>query len=291
MSVALITGCSTGIGLETALALATRGDTVVASMRSPAKSGLLVERAKAAGANVDIVTLDVTDDQSVTSAVAEVEQRHGGIDILVNNAGVGHSGPIETIDIDRARELMETNLWGAVRTIRAALPKMRERGSGVIINVTSVAGRVPGNGYNGFYSASKHGLGALSEALAWEVAAFGIRVACIEPGFFSTEIFANSDWGEVDATTPYGADNAWMSDFYIKSGQVAGADPRIVAEAILRVTDDPAAPLHTLVGDDATLFVDLVGQAGTFENWVPVGTQIVESVAGPRPVQPLVGPV
>lgn len=266
------------------MAFARRGDTVFASMRNPNKSAALEGRAKDEGVQIEILTLDVTDDGSVAAAVLAVEERYGAIDILVNNAGVGHSGPVETIDIDRARELMETNLWGAVRTIRAALPKMREHGSGVIINVTSVAGRVPGNGYNGFYSASKHGLGALSEALAWEMAAFGIRVACIEPGFFATEIFANSDWGDVDSSTPYAADNAWMSDFYVKSGEIAGGDPRVVAAVILRAADDPDTPLHNLVGDDAVMFVDLVGQAGTFEAWLPIGTQIVESVVGPRPI-------
>ena len=232
MSVVLISGCSSGIGLEAALAFARRGDTVFASMRNPAKSGPLEVRAKEEGLDLEILTLDVTDDASVADAVRTIEQRHGAIDVLVNNAGVGYSGPIETIDIDRARALMETNTWGAVRLIRAALPRMRERGSGVIINVTSVAGRVPGVAHNGFYGASKHALGTLSEALQWEVAPYGVRVACIEPGFFVTEIFANSDWDKVDLSSPYGADHAWVSEFYVKSGEVAGGDPSVVAKAI-----------------------------------------------------------
>jgi len=184
--------------------------------------------------------------------------------------------------------VIDTNFWGAVRVIRAVLPKMREKGEGVIVNVTSVAGRVCGTPYQAFYSASKHGLGALSEGLQFEVAPFGIRVACVEPGFFTTEIFANSEIGNVDLRTPYGADHAWLDDFYLKSGQAAGGDPAVVAEVIVRAVSDPKTPLHNLVGDDAETFVDLVEQAGTFEGWVPVATQIVESAAGPRPVTPKV---
>ena len=284
MGVVLITGCSSGIGLEAALAFARRGDTVVASMRNTAKAVRLTERAESEGLTVDVVAMDVTDDASVAAAVADVEGRHGAIDVLVNNAGVGHSGPVETIDMDLARSLIETNMWGPVRTTRAVLPKMRERRSGVIINVSSVQGRVPGLGYNGFYGMSKHALGALTEALYWELAPFGIRVACIEPGFFATEIFANSNWGETDDSSPYGADHAWMSEFYVKSGEALGADPRGVADVIVAASADATTPLHTLVGDDAFGFVGAVEQCGTFENWVPVGTQIVEGVAGPRPV-------
>jgi NAD(P)-dependent dehydrogenase (short-subunit alcohol dehydrogenase family) len=286
MSVVLITGCSSGIGLETAIAFAKRGDAVYATMRNLAKADRLRSRAAEEGVEVEVLQLDVTDDDSVDAAIADVEAKHGAIDILVNNAGLGHSGPIETIDLALAHELIETNVWGAVRTIRAALPAMRAKGSGVIVNVTSVAGRVPGVAYNGFYSASKHGLGAISEALLWEVAPFGIRVACVEPGFFATDIFANSARSTADMSAPYAADNAWMDEFYTKSGEAMGGDPAVVADVILRIADDPSAEMHNLVGDDATMFVDLVGQAGTFEAWLPVGTSIVEGVAGPRPVAP-----
>jgi len=288
MAVVLITGCSSGIGLEAALAFARRGDTVYASMRNTGKAGTLQERASKEGLTIDVVALDVLDDRSVTDAIGSIERTHGAIDVVVNNAGVGFSGSVEALDIDKAQAVMDTNFWGAVRVIRAALPNMRDRGSGVIVNVTSVAGRVRGTPYQAFYSASKHGLGALSEGLQFEVAPFGIRVVCIEPGFFATEIFSNGDIGHVDASSPYGADHAWLDDFYLKSGQAAGGDPAVVAEAIVRAATDPATPLHNLVGDDAALFVDLGTQAGTFENWVPVATQIVESAAGPRPVTPKV---
>ncbi|MEA3056731.1 MAG: hypothetical protein QOD30_2163 [Actinomycetota bacterium] len=285
MAVVLITGCSSGIGFETALAFARQGDTVAASMRNTAAGAeRLQQRAKEEGLEIDVVALDVTDDESVGSAVRDIETRLGPIDVLVNNAGVGYSGPIETIDVDRARAVLETNYWGPFRTIRAVLPPMRARQTGVIINVTSAAGRVPGSGYNAFYCSSKHALGALTESLAMEVGAFGIRTLCIEPGFFATDIFAKSEWGDVDESTPYAADNKWISDFYVTSGEQAGADPSAVADAIVSAANDDTTPTHVLVGDDAHQFVDIVTQAGTFEAWLPIAEQIVGGVAGPRPV-------
>ena len=283
MTVVLITGCSTGIGLEAALAFARRGDTTYASMRNPTKADLLRARAAAENLDIEVVQLDVTDNSSVAAAVASIEARHGAIDVLVNNAGIGSSGPIETIDIDKAAAVYDTNIWGAVRTVRSALPAMRAKGSGVIINVTSVAGRVPGTPYGGFYASSKHALGTLSEALAWEVNPYGIRVACVEPGFYNTEIFASSDW-KVDAPeSAYQADQDWVNDFYVKSGEANGADPRVAGSFIADIAHNPDAPLHNLIGDDAYMFVDLVAQAETFEGWIPVGTAIIEGVSGPRP--------
>ena len=281
--VVLITGCSSGIGLETALAFARRGDATVASMRNLAKADALMSRAKDEGLSIDLVQLDVVDDASVAAAVADVEKRHGPIDVLVNNAGVGYDGAIETIDFERARAVLEANLWGPIRVIRAALPAMRERRSGVIINVSSVAGRVPATAYQAFYAASKHGTNAVSEALSREVDQFGVRVVCIEPGFFATDIVANADEGASRAG-PYAADHEWVLEFYRKSVSSASGAPAVVADAIVAAADDPATPLHVLVGDDAVMFVDLLTQFDSFEAWTPVGQQIMEGVAGPRPV-------
>ena len=286
MTVVLITGCSSGIGLETALAFARRGDATYASMRDPERGERLRERAEAQGVPVEVLELDVTDEASVERAVRAVERRHGAIDVLVNNAGIADSGPVETIAIERARAVIETNLWGPVRVARAALPAMRARGAGVIVNVSSAAGRVPAMPYNGFYAASKNALGALSESLAWELAPLGIRVACVEPGFFATEISAKS-WAGADPSGPYGADHRWVEDFFVTNGEANGGDPAVVAEAIVRAAHDPATPLHTLVGDDAAAYVDLAARAGSYEGWVAVATEIVESVAGPRPRPPV----
>jgi hypothetical protein len=128
MSVVLITGCITGIGLETALAFSRNGDTVYATMRNLAKADALLARAKSEGLDVDVLALDVTDDESVSSAVKEIEARHGAVDVLVNNAGIMAAGAVETVDMAKARAVMETNLWGAVRMMRATLPAMRAKG-------------------------------------------------------------------------------------------------------------------------------------------------------------------
>lgn len=284
MAVVLITGCSTGIGLEAALAFARRGDTTYASMRNLGKATTLQQRARAEELDIEVVQLNVTDDDSVSAAVGAIEARHGAVDILVNNAGIGSSGPIETIDLDKAKAVYDTNVWGAIRTIRAALPAMRANGSGLIINVTSVAVHVPGTSYSGFYSSSKQALGTLSEALAWEVKPFGIRVACVEPGFFSTENIVSSEWKIPAPAGPYAADQDWLNRFFVSSGEASGADPALAGNFIAELASDPDAPMHTLVGDDAPVFVDLVTQAKTFEGWIPIFTEIIEGVSGPRPI-------
>jgi len=286
MGVVLITGCSTGFGLEAALAFARRGDTTVATMRNLAKADALRKRAADEGLDVEVVTLDVTDDASVAAACADVRARFGGVDVLVNNAGVGYEGAVETVPLDVARELMETNFWGAVRMTRAVLPGMREQRSGVIVNVTSLAGRIPGAMYQGMYAASKHALGALSESLSSEVGPFGIRVVCVEPGFFATAIATNAT--AIDdgmAGTAYESDYAWFHSFMHQSVE-SGADASIVADAIVAAVDDAATPLHRPVGDDAELFLAVLEQAGSFEGWIATAIPIVEQSAGPRPAPP-----
>lgn len=283
MAVVLITGCSSGIGLEAAIAFAERGDTVIATMRNLGKADSLRKRAADAGVEVDLEALDVTSDESVASAVAAVTARHGDVDVLVNNAGVGFGGPVETMPIDAARELMETNFWGALRMIRAVLPRMRERRSGAIVNVTSLAGRLPGTLYEGMYAVTKHALGTLSEAVASETQPFAVRVVCIEPGFFATEISKNSERVDqgIDGTA-YEADAAWFRTFMDRSVE-GGADPRIVADAIVAAANDPAPALHQPIGDDTQVYLSVLEAAGSFEGWIEAAIPIVESVAGPRP--------
>ena len=132
---------------------------------------------------------DVDDAGSVQRGVAEVHGKAGRIDVLVNNAGIGGGGPIEDVPVDWVKTLFETNYFGVVRVTQAVLPGMRERRSGAIVNISSVAGRLAIAGH-GHYSAVKHALEAMSEALAQEVQRFGIRVAIVEPGVVVTPIFA-----------------------------------------------------------------------------------------------------
>jgi NAD(P)-dependent dehydrogenase (short-subunit alcohol dehydrogenase family) len=282
MSVVLITGCSSGFGLETAVAFARRGDATYASMRDPQRAATLLRRAEAEALDLEVLALDVTDEASVTAAVRYVEGRHGAVDVLVNNAGIDHAGPVETMPVERARAILETNLWGPVRTSRAVLPAMRARGSGVIVNVSSIAGRIPPNPYGGFYAASKHALGVLSESLAMEVGVFGVRVVCLEPSFFATGI-TDRAWSEDHTRGPYGPDYAWVRAFIAATVMAQGADPSVVAQAVVRAAEDPATPLHVLVGEGAAAYIDLAARAGGYEGWSAAVTEVFASVAGPRP--------
>ncbi|MFE3250532.1 SDR family oxidoreductase [Streptomyces sp. NPDC059209] len=284
MATVLITGCSSGIGLETALAFARRGDRTYASMRNIAKAARLRERAEAESLDLRIIALDVTDDASTTAAVREVESAHGAVDVLVNNAGVNHVGAVETTPLDEARTVMETNFWGALRTTRAVLPAMRRQGGGVVVNVSSLAGRTWSVPYGGFYAAGKSGLGAVSEALAGEVGRFGIRVVCLEPGSFATDVHTNALAREVAGDGPYGADEAWLRRFMLGTAEGAG-DAGVVADAVVVAAEDPATPLHAPVGDGAEAAIEMVGKVA-FDDWLPQFVEYAQTLAGPRPPAP-----
>jgi len=177
MSNALVTGTSTGIGLATAVTLARAGHTVIATMRNPASgAGEIQGIAAQEGLALTVLPLDVDDDESVRACFARV----GPVDVLVNNAGVGVHGSVEELPIAEFKRAMETNFFGALRCIQAVVAGMRERRHGLIVNVTSVAGRLS-NAPQAPYSASKWALEAASEALAQEVKPFGVRVAIVEP--------------------------------------------------------------------------------------------------------------
>lgn len=190
MSVVLITGCSTGIGLATAIYLAKGGHKVYATMRNPAQSSLpaTVNRELLP---IDILSLDVNDDLSVKKAVQQVLDQEGYLDVLVNNAGIGAFGAVEELPADAFRMDMETNYFGTLRCIQAVLPSMRERRKGTIINISSVAGKVYSY-FHGTYAPSKAAVEALSECLAQEVQPHGIRVALVEPGVIDTPIFSKA---------------------------------------------------------------------------------------------------
>ncbi|WP_225828613.1 SDR family oxidoreductase [Streptomyces naphthomycinicus] len=285
MTSVLITGCSSGIGLETALAFARRGDRVHACVRNPAGAEELLRRARAEGLTLDVPRLDVTDDASVTAAVASVQDLHGPIDVLVNNAGVDHTGPVETMPLDRARSLLETNFWGPLRLARAVLPGMRARGSGVVVNVSSLAGRTFAVPHGGFYAASKAALGALSEALYAEVRPFGIRVVCLEPGSFASAVRRGSvraeAAGQSSEAGPYAADHAWLARFLARVAEGA-ADCGEAAAAVVAAVDDPDTPLHTAVGKDAEAALEFLAGV-SYEQWLPRFLEQAESMAGPRP--------
>ena len=281
MSVILITGCSSGFGLETALAFAANGDTVVATMRNLDRSTVLEKRAGAAGAEIETLALDVSSDDSVAVAVNDVMTRHGRIDVLVNNAGVGHMGAVETMNLALAREVLEANFWGTVRMIQAVLPKMREDGSGVIINVSSIAGRIPPFPFSSWYAVSKHAVGLLCESLFMELMGSGVRVVSIEPGFYKTSINANAS--PLGANSVYGAEEAWVASFY-EHGVREGGDPTDVAAAIVKASMDPTTHLHVTVPAELEEMVN-PGGTGSFEAIASFEIAMLEGTAGPRPTR------
>lgn len=185
MSVAVITGTSSGIGLATAVTLARASHTVFAGMRNLDRGEELRLAASKENLSIKIVQLDVDSDSSVEEAFRQILEDAGRIDVLVNNAGVSGTGPVELAPMSAFRQAMETNFFGAVRCIKAAVPSMRKRQSGCIVNITSVAGQF-GMASLGPYASTKWALEGLSESLAQELRSFHIRVAMVEPGVVAT---------------------------------------------------------------------------------------------------------
>lgn len=181
--VALVTGASSGIGRVIAARLAGAGYRVFGTSRSPERAEPLP--------GVTFLPLDVTDDRSVTSCVESVLAQAAGIDLLVNNAGIATFGAVEELSIDDARRLFETNFFGLLRVTQAVLPTMRRVRAGCIVNIGSVSGLLP-IPFAAMYSASKYAVEGLTEALRHEVAAFGIRVTVVEPGFFKSDLIGES---------------------------------------------------------------------------------------------------
>jgi NAD(P)-dependent dehydrogenase (short-subunit alcohol dehydrogenase family) len=260
--VVLVTGCSTGIGLLTALTFAREGHRVFATVRSVAKADALRAAADDEGLAVEIVELDVTDDESVERCVAEVLARASTIDVLVNNAGILGRAAVETFPDEAVRDIFETNFFGVLRMLRAVLPTMREQGSGSIVNVSSRGGLcvVPYT-CNSMYSASKHALEAMTEQLAFEVRPFGIGVTLVEPAFFRTTILdklAAATYLSTDS--PYYAEEKRAYDNSLTKAATGGGDPQEVADAIYRAATSESPPLRILLADPSVLLASDDGE-------------------------------
>jgi NAD(P)-dependent dehydrogenase (short-subunit alcohol dehydrogenase family) len=245
MATWLITGCSTGFGREIARAALEAGHSVVVTAR---RAEAVQDFAAEFGDRALPVALDVTDAGQVTAAVAAAEKAFGGIDVLVNNAGHGYLSAVEEGEDSEVRKLFDVNYFGAVDMIKAVLPAMRARGSGHIINISSMTGLVA-NPPNAYYSSTKFALEAVTEALATEVRPLGIKVTAIEPGAFRTD-WATRSMKESDAPITDYADVAARKDLIKQFADHLPGDPRKVADAVLMVTklDDP--PLRLLLGRD-----------------------------------------
>jgi NADP-dependent 3-hydroxy acid dehydrogenase YdfG len=251
----LITGCSSGIGRATALRLAKSGWTVYASARR------LETIADLKDADCHTLALDVTDEQSMRGAVDAVEHAEGAVGVLVNNAGYSQSGAIETIPLDAVRRQFETNVFGLVRLTQLVLPKMRAQRWGKIVNLGSVGGRVvfPGGGQ---YHATKHAVEAISDALRFELRAFGIDVILLEPGLITTEFGETATASMTDVTSsqddPYARFNATVGA--VTKGayenpliRLIGAGPERIAKVIERAITRGHPPARITITPSAKI--------------------------------------
>ena len=253
----VITGTSSGFGALTAKSLAARGHNVVATMRgagthNQAQKTELESFARSGGYKLDVVDLDVTSDDSVATAIGLIKATHGRIDVLVNNAGVMNIGVTEAYSIAELQAQLDVNTLGPARMFRAVLPGMRAQGSGLIVSVTSLAGRVVFP-FFGVYAASKFALEALAEAYRYELSGTGVDSVIVEPGAFGTALLprspAPSDKATVDA---YGSlaqmPDAMKAGFQAMYDSPEPPQPQDVADAIVRLIEQTdRRPLRTVV--------------------------------------------
>ncbi len=254
----LITGCSSGFGLDAAKTLASKGHHVYATMRAvddrnADKAQELRDFGAVEGVSLSVHEMDVTSDDSVASAVAEMDR----VDVLINNAGYGYGGPVESFEGDEILAQLDLNIVGTARVANAVLPGMRSRGDGLIIQVSSTAGRAAFPGF-GVYHASKWGLEGMSEAMRYELAPLGIEVVIVEPGPFETSFLENVKQGSRQAVmSDYGHVGEFLSGFQgtvaelFESGE-APTDAHIVVDIFEELIDTPKGerPFRTIAGLD-----------------------------------------
>jgi len=273
--VALVTGTSTGIGLETAVALARGGWDVVATVRDVSRADRLRDAAAAAGVSLDIRALDVTDGAASAALVEQVVGDRGRLDALVNNAGAAALGTAETMGIDRIRAAMEVNFFGVVQLTQAALPALRAS-RGRVVTVSSVGGIV-GQPFNDAYCAAKFAVEGFMESLHPVAAAQGVSVIVVEPGAVASEFVANATEGRDAALADAGPYAPQLAAYLERTaGAFAAAQqPADVAAVIERVLTEAEPPFRVQTSDAARAFVgiklsDLDGSAvtGATAGWV-----------------------
>jgi NAD(P)-dependent dehydrogenase (short-subunit alcohol dehydrogenase family) len=244
----LTTGANSGIGLSCVLEIAKRGYRSVGSVRSEAKADAVQKAAADAGVQVETVLLDVTDGERCEAVVEELGPIYG----IVNNAGYGVTGAVEDVADDEARAVLETMVLAPMRLARLALPAMRQRGAGRIVNVSSIMGRTT-TPLTGWYQASKHALEAVSDALRIEVAGDGIKVVLVEPGGFKTGI-----WEELERDIAKRGDSRFLTAYRRSQQMMKLAEPMMgnpdqVAKVVGSVLSSRAPRARYLVGVDANL--------------------------------------
>lgn len=251
----IITGSSNGFGLKAAKDFADRGYQVFATMRDPSgKNADAKAELESHSTQIKVVDMDVTKDALVKEAMSSILAESGNIDILINNAGIMYLGITEAFSVEQAHFQMETNYYGAIRVMQAVLPSMRKAGSGLIINTSSLVGRMSPP-FFGTYTATKHALEGYSQALRYEVSPFGVDIVLVEPGPFGTGLLASGQapahnkiletYGELA-----GVPKAMGENFAQMLQSENAPDPQWVVDAYLKLADSPfgSRPTRTVVG-------------------------------------------
>jgi NAD(P)-dependent dehydrogenase (short-subunit alcohol dehydrogenase family) len=275
-----ITGVSSGLGRELAMAVIARGDRVVGTLRS--LTDLVAFEALGPGLATGVIA-DVTDEAAIHAAVAKAEDVLGAIDILVNNAGRGLGGAIEETPLAEIRALFESNLFGAIAAIQAALPAMRGRRAGHIVNISSISGFMPWSG-TGIYCATKFAMEGMGQTLAQELAPLGIKVTNVQPGGLRTDFTGRSLSRASGEIADYAVSAHNAPRLLAKAHGTENGDPAKAAQAILMMVDVENPPLNLLLGADAVNMAtkrisSLLGDLG---RWAPISESI--GFSAPQPL-------
>lgn len=268
MATWLVTGCSTGLGRALAEHVLQSGHSAIITAR---ETDTLTDLAEAYPATALALPLDVRFADQIHTVVDAAQEQFGGIDVLVNNVGYGYRSAVEEGETDAIKQLFETNYYGAVSMINAVLPGMRQRGSGMIINISSIAGQRTAPG-SGFYAATKAALESTSEALRQEVEPLGIRVAIVQPGGFRTDFAGRSLQQSAEPLEVYAATaGKRRKEYDTIDGRQAG-DPAQAARAIMTLAESEQPPMRLILGREALKLaeVDLNQQLDDLMDWESV---------------------
>ena len=272
--VALITGCSSGIGYETSILLAQNGFRTYATMRNIDKGDKLKEIAEKENLDLKIIKLDVTDDYSIKNAINEIIQETNRIDVLVNNAGNNIAGAVEDLSIEEFKEQFETNFFGLIRVTKVVLPIMRKQNNGIIVNLSSIAGKmaIP---LNSAYVSSKFAVEGFSESIRYELEDFGIKVILIEPGVIKSNFYENIKMSKnslMDPKSAYQPITQKIFEAFLPMLEYA-FPTKIVADVILEAVNSDNPNIRYAVGDDAKSIIEARKKLSDkeFENWVKEG--------------------
>ncbi|MDN5845752.1 MAG: SDR family oxidoreductase [Candidatus Nitrosocosmicus sp.] len=251
--VVIITGCSSGIGFETSLFFARNNFKTYATMRNLEKSPRLIDIAESENLSLEVLQLDVNDDNSIRNVIEHILFQEGGIDILVNNAGVGLVSSVQDTTLEETKEIFETNFFGVIRTTLPILEIMKRQKSGIIVNVTSVAGKVGGPLFSS-YCSTKFALEGWTESLKFEIESLGIKAILIEPGFVKTDLL-NSALMRKKRDKHSIAIEEMINGLQEKMKK--GIEPIKVAEGIMHAVLTDSPDTRYVIGDDAISFIKM----------------------------------